>query len=78
MVVQAGCAIKRFYALRHGDWKIVGQKQRDQMTWELFNIANDMEETDNRSLKESNKVVELQRLWEHFNSQMREPLFGAR
>ena len=48
------------------------------MTRELFNIARDMEETDNRSLREPNKVVELQKLWEHFDSQMREPIFGAR
>jgi len=48
------------------------------MTWELFNIARDSQEKDNRSSMEPNKLEELQRQWEHYNIQMRESLFGAR
>jgi len=64
-------------ALRSDDWKIVGQKQRDKMIWELYRIANDLGETTNLAETEPSKLLELQQLWEQWNSQMLAPLFGG-
>jgi arylsulfatase A-like enzyme len=65
-------------ALRHGDWKIVGQGAGAQKRWELFNVAQDVSEANDRAKTEPAKLAELTKHWERFNAQMREPLFGAR
>ncbi len=65
-------------ALRHGDWKLVVQGAGAQKKWELYNIARDIAEADDRAKAEPEKLSELQKLWEQSNAQMREPLFGGR
>jgi len=65
-------------ALRHGDWKLVGQGAGAQKKWELYNIARDIAEADDRAKAEPEKLSELQKLWEQSNAQMREPFFGGR
>jgi arylsulfatase A-like enzyme len=65
-------------ALRNGEWKSVAQKQDAQVKRELFNLRLDSAEADNRADAEPAKLAELQQLWEQFNAQMREPLFGQR
>lgn len=47
---------KRWYALRHGDWKIVRQRQKP---WMLFNLAKDPNETTNFAEQQPKKLQAL-------------------
>ncbi len=64
-------------ALRKGDWKLVrmpNQKAKDA-PWELYNLADDMEEAYDLSGKEPAKLAELKALWDKFDAEMMSPLF---
>lgn len=61
------------WAVRHGDWKIVGQKGQR----ELFNIANDLSETTDLARKHPEKLAELQRLHDAWLDEMAPPVSGS-
>ncbi|MCX6327146.1 MAG: sulfatase-like hydrolase/transferase [Bacteroidia bacterium] len=58
-------------ALRSGDWKIVMNNKK----WELYNLTEDISETNNLATQNPEKFIELKASWERLNSEMIEPLF---
>jgi arylsulfatase A-like enzyme len=58
-------------AYRDGDWKIVGKKKGAQWDWELFNLANDLEEKTNRAAESPDKLSALVKSWETLNQEMK-------
>ena len=63
-------------ALRHGDWKLVNmQRNRSRPKWELYNIANDLSENNDRAGEKPAMLKELQNIWRRMNNEMKEPLF---
>jgi arylsulfatase B len=65
-------------ALRHGDWKLVGQGTGPQKRWELYDLSRDIAEANDRARAEPARLAELQQLWKSYQAQMRDPLFGPR
>jgi len=59
-------------ALRSGDWKIVMNNKK----WELYNLTEDISETNNLSAQNPEKFIELKASWEKLNGEMIEPLFS--
>ena len=60
-------------ALRKGDWKIVfnpGSK-----AWELFNLAEDLTESENLVSRSPEKADELLAEWDELNQQMIDAIF---
>jgi arylsulfatase A-like enzyme len=60
------------WAVRHGDWKLVvgnggGQKP------ELYNLAEDISESNNVAASETQTVAELQELWDQWNAEQAPP-----
>ena len=63
-------------ALRMGNWKIVTHKPNKlQPEWELFNLENDLSETNNLKQQHPKEFTELYRKWNELNGQMMKPLF---
>lgn len=65
-------------AIRHGHWKLVrmgGRKNSGKAQWELYNLANDLSETNNLASSHSKQLNELVQRWEKLNAEMAEPLF---
>ena len=63
-------------ALRKGDWKLVSpNRTQKNASWELYNLASDIGETENLAEKQPDKFAELKTLWEKTNGEMAEPLF---
>ncbi len=60
-------------ALRLGDWKIVFNPQKND--WELYNLVDDLGETDNLVHRNAEKVEELKKEWDKMNQQMIAPIF---
>jgi arylsulfatase B len=60
-------------AIRKGDWKIVYNSRNKE--WELFNLAEDLEESRNLAGRYPGKLKELVLDWEKLNKQMAEPVF---
>jgi arylsulfatase B len=60
-------------ALRKGDWKIVFNPQIDD--WELYNLADDLGETDNLVHRHAEIAEELKKEWDKMNQQMMAPIF---
>ncbi len=58
------------WAIRSGDWKLVGT--RDQL--ELFNLADDPAETNNRARQQPQKVADLTQLHNAWLDQMADPM----
>jgi arylsulfatase len=54
-------------AIRSGDWKLFGKmknrKDRDGITWELYNLKQDQSETDNVIEDHPDKAEELKKKW---------------
>lgn len=51
--------------LRKGDWKLVwGKRQPEEISWELYNLADDRSEQNNIILENSGKAKELIAEWE--------------
>lgn len=65
--------MKQRKALRSGDWKLV-QPTRQNDAWELYNLANDLDESDDLSSKFPQKKQELKDQWEDLNQQMATPM----
>ena len=59
-------------ALRHGDWKLV---KHDQPAWGLYNLTDDLGETNDLSKEHPEVFAELLAIWNQYNSEMQEPLF---
>ena len=63
-------------ALMHGDWKLVSHSlNADNPNWALFNVANDIAESENLAENSPEKLRELIAIWHEKNGEMREPLF---
>lgn len=60
-------------ALRKGDWKIVFNPQEEE--WELYNLADDIGETENLAQRNVEKAKELMEEFNRQNSQMAPPIF---
>lgn len=60
------------WAVRHGDWKLVVSKGGSG-TPELYNLAEDVGERNNLASKETDRVLELQKLFDTWNGQQAEP-----
>lgn len=65
-------------ALRQGDWKLVKNPgwRRKEAQWELYNLAEDIEESKNLAAAMSEKAEALQREWERINAQMADPFWS--
>jgi arylsulfatase len=50
-------------ALRHGDWKIVAEKNGKRFKWELYNLKQDPLELQNLAKMMPKKVEELATIW---------------
>ena len=63
-------------AIRKGDWKLVDMTwSASVQEWELYNIASDIEESNNLAASEPERVKELADAWATMNAEMSEPLF---
>ena len=58
-------------AIRAGDWKLV--KERGQARWELYNLAEDVGESNDLAEKMPQKVRELERAWQAWNAELQAP-----
>ncbi len=61
-------------ALRMGDWKLV-RLRNPKKRWELYNLAEDIGETEDRIELYPEEAAKLQKAWESYNAQMVEPLW---
>lgn len=66
-------------AVRHGDWKLVGQYDSSSVArnLELYSLSADLGETRNRAGGQPDIVEELQRIFESYDGGMIPPLWGA-
>ena len=63
-------------ALRKGDWKILRNPRRGQGTeWKLYNLANDISETNDLATQNLAKREELLADWNKLNSRMAKPIW---
>ncbi len=60
-------------ALRAGDWKLVSESRGDQPDWELYDLANDIGETQDLAAMNPEKLQQLIAMWEERNAEMIEP-----
>ncbi|MEE3180947.1 MAG: arylsulfatase, partial [Planctomycetota bacterium] len=59
-------------AIRQGDWKLVrGNSRYNKAAWELYNIAEDRCETNNRIHSMPAKAQALQKLWTQWAARMK-------
>jgi arylsulfatase B len=66
-------------AFRSGDWKILQNPRRGKNgAWELYNLANDLSESNDLSHNYPDKLRELISQWQQLNSQMIEPIWSPR
>lgn len=70
-------------AIRQGDWKLVrydpvvdGERGRATPA-KLYNLAQDIGETQDLAAKEPDKRKQLQSIWEKWNATLSEPLWGG-
>ena len=62
-------------AVRVGDWKLVCNPRWGATgDWQLFNLAEDISESDDLAKSHSNKLQELRNVWERLNDEMVEPM----
>ncbi|WP_197455062.1 sulfatase [Stieleria varia] len=63
-------------ALRVGDWKIVSMnRQRSRSTWELYNLSNDIAETEDLSTEHAERRSKMIQRWETLDAEMKPALF---
>lgn len=60
-------------AVRVGNWKLLRNRRRGESQWQLYNLADDLAEQNDRGLQDADKVTELKRVWEQLNAQMVQP-----
>jgi len=61
-------------AMRQGDWKIVRGRNAP---WQLYNLANDLGETQNLAAQQPEKVRTLEARWKEWNNEQAEPAWPA-
>ncbi len=61
-------------AIRKGDYKLV---QYDNTGRKLYNLARDIGESDDLAKKEPERFKELEEMWQKWNKELVEPLWGA-
>jgi len=59
---------RHFGALRQGDWKVI----KGRKGWQLFNLATDLGEMDDRSAKESKRFEQMKLQWMNLRQTMPE------
>src|SRR5262249_19561498 len=69
-------------ALRQGDWKLVRYGENTKVlpneTWpKLYNLAEDIGESNDLAAKQPEKVKELQAAWDKWNVELVKPLWGG-
>ena len=63
-------------ALRHGDWKIVRHgRGANAGNWELYNLADDIDESEDLAKRDDDRLKTLITKWEALNAEMVEPLW---
>ena len=61
-------------AIRQGDWKLVSHRKRGtEPDWQLYNLADDVSETNNLAQSEPDKFRQLVDAWESMNAEMADP-----
>ena len=60
------------WAVRHGDWKLVGGNGGD-LNGELYNLADDISESKNLAADHTEKVTELKKLWDGWSAEQAPP-----
>lgn len=63
-------------AIRKGDWKLV--RARESMSWELYNLTEDIAESDDLSARYPEKVKELAEDYNRWDRQMAPPAWTAK
>lgn len=58
------------HALRQGDWKVVSPDQ-SSVEWELYNIAEDRDESNNLATQDRERMSKMQLLWNQINRELR-------
>jgi len=61
-------------AMRQGDWKIIRGRNA---TWQLYDLANDLGETQNLAAQQPEKVRALEARWKEWNAEQGEPAWPA-
>jgi arylsulfatase B len=63
-------------ALRKGDWKLVRERRKGGPgPWMLYDLANDLPETNDLAEVEEERLDELIEIWEEYDALMIEPVF---
>lgn len=63
-------------ALRVGDWKLICMSRPNQpASWELYNLADDLAETNNLARAQPERLAACCAEWERLNQEMRSALF---
>lgn len=62
-------------ALRHADWKLVRHGSREDSAWELYNLAQDLSETNDLSKSQPKLRSQLIARWHALNAQMVPPVW---
>jgi arylsulfatase A-like enzyme len=71
--------IDRKTAIRIGDWKLLRNPSRGQGDdWELYNLANDVSESNNLAQSEPRKFKEMLAAWKSMNGEMIDPVWSPR
>ena len=66
-------------ANRVGDWKLLSNPRRGQSgDWELYNLANDISETEDLASSNPSKFKEMVSAWESMNGEMIDPVWSPR
>jgi arylsulfatase A-like enzyme len=60
------------WAVRHGDWKLVGGNGGD-LNGELYNLASDISESKNLAAGNADKFAELKKLYDTWNAEQAPP-----
>ena len=63
-------------AIRVGDWKLLRNPRRNQGNdWELYNLADDIGESNDLAVSNPEKLREMIAAWETFNAEMIDPVW---
>ena len=63
------------HALRQGDWKVVSPDE-SSVEWELYNIAEDRDESNNLATQDRERMSQMQLLWNQINRELRSQATG--
>ena len=66
-------------AIRVGDWKLLRNPDRrgqQDAPWKLYNLANDLSESNDLSTDEPERVRQLSAAWTRLNDEMMDPIWS--